>query len=130
MSGNSKGFTLVEIMMVVVVMGILMALALPNIRKYRETSQAKSCQANLKSILDAVDAARLERDKATLDAIKEDGKVDHLVYGVEGGRKIKFLRSVPTCPTDGSQYSIEYDEEADTYSVTCGSGKEGHEIGN
>ena len=130
MSGNSKGFTLVEIMTVVLAMGILLALAVPNIMKYRTTSQKEACKVNMKSILAAVEEARTERDRATLDAIKEDGKIDYLVHGVDGGRKIKFLPSVLTCPADGSEYTIEYDEDTDTFTVICGSGKEGHEIGN
>ena len=124
------GFTLIEIMTVVLAMGILLALAVPNIIKYRETSRAKACQVNLRSILAAVEEARLERDKGVLDAIKGDGKIDYLVNGVDGGSKIKFLPSVLTCPADGSEYTIDYDEATDTYTVTCGSGKEGHELGN
>ncbi len=130
MNGNSKGFTLIEIMTVVLAMGILLTLAIPNIIKYRENSRAKACQVNMRSILAAVEEARLERDTATLDAIKDDGKIDYLVNGVDGGTKIKYLPSVLTCPADESEYTIEYDEESDTYTVTCGSGKEGHEIGN
>ena len=128
MSRNSKGFTLIEIMTVVLAMGILLALAVPNIIKYRETSWAKACQVNLGSILQAVEEARLERDKATLNAIKADGKIDYLVTGADSGTKIKYLPSVLTCPADGSEYTIDYDEDTDTYTVTCGSGKEGHEL--
>ncbi len=130
MSGNSKGFTLIEIMTVVLAMGILLALAVPNIIKYRETSRAQACQVNLRSILQAIEEARLERDRATLNAIKDDGKIDYLVNGADSGTKIKYLPSVLTCPADGSEYSIEYDDDTDTYTVTCGSGKEGHEVGN
>ena len=130
MKRSASGFTLIEIMTVVLAMGILLALAVPNIVKYRHTSQAKACQVNLQSILAAVEEARLERDKGVLDAIKEDGKISYLVTGVDGGTKIKYLPSVLTCPADGSAYTIEYNEAADTYSVTCGSGKAGHELGN
>ncbi len=119
MNGNSKGFTLIEIMTVVLAMGILLALAIPNFIKYRETSRARSCQVNLRSILAAVEEARLERDKTVLDAIKEDGKANHLVG--------KYMRSMPECQS-GGEYAIEYDDDTDSYTVTCGSGKEGHEI--
>ena len=119
MNGNSKGFTLIEIMTVVLAMGILLALAVPNIMKYRETSRARACQVNLRSILAAVEEARLERDKTVLDAIEADGKASHLVG--------KYMRSMPECQS-GGEYAIEYDDDTDSYTVTCGSGKEGHEI--
>ena len=113
MNGNSKGFTLIEIMTVVLAMGILLALAVPNIMKYRETSRARACQVNLRSILAAVEEARLERDKTVLDAIKEDGKANHLVG--------KYMRSMPECQS-GGEYAIEYDDETDAYKVECSIG--------
>ena len=121
MSGNSKGFTLIEIMTVVLAMGILLALAVPNIIKYRETSRAKACQVNLRSILAAVEEARLERASFIRTAIDSDGEVD-MQDLVNGG----FLRQSLTCPTDESAYTISFEDG--TCSVTCGSGKEEHEI--
>ena len=125
MSGNSKGFTLVEIMTVVLAMGILLALAVPNIIKYRQTSQAKACQVNLRSILAAVEEARLERASFITTLRGSDGtlngdvNMDDLVGG-------GFLRQALTCPADGSAYTITFSDGNCT--VTCGSEKEGHEI--
>ncbi|MBI3909420.1 MAG: prepilin-type N-terminal cleavage/methylation domain-containing protein, partial [Armatimonadetes bacterium] len=47
------GFTLVEIMIVVLIIGILLAIAVPNFIRARESSRAKSCQGNLKQIQSA-----------------------------------------------------------------------------
>ena len=57
---NKKGFTLVEIMIVVVIIGLLAAMAIPAFQKVRETSQTKAITNNLRQLASAADQYFIE----------------------------------------------------------------------
>ena len=50
MKKNIKGFTLVEIMIVVAIIGIIIAIAVPAFLRARENSRGRACQENLAKI--------------------------------------------------------------------------------
>ncbi len=61
---NSKGFTLVEIMIVVAIIGLLAAIAVPNFVQARTSARASTCVNNLRLIAAAKDQAALENGLA------------------------------------------------------------------
>src|SRR5215212_9966406 len=86
-----RGFTLVEIMIVVLIIGILLAIAVPNFVKAREVSRAKSCLSNLRSISYAKEQWAVENKKATTDT---PAGTD--LYGTGG-----YIKQTPLCPAGG-----------------------------
>ena len=66
---NRKGFTLVEIMIVVAIIGLLAAIAIPNFIKARDTALKNACIGNLKQIQGAIQLYAMDNGKKAGDAV-------------------------------------------------------------
>jgi len=59
---NQKGFTLIELMIVIAIIGILAAIAIPNFRNYQFRSKRAECPTNLKGIKVSQESYQAEMD--------------------------------------------------------------------
>ncbi|CAN5559486.1 N/A [soil metagenome] len=92
-----RAFTLVEIMIVVLIIGVLMAIAVPNFINARSTSQKNSCIANLKEIEAAKEQWAMVNKKGATDSPVSSDLVGTATDG--------FIKVFPSCPTNGT-YTI------------------------
>jgi prepilin-type N-terminal cleavage/methylation domain-containing protein len=104
---SKGGFTLVEIMIVVAIIGILAAIAIPNFVKARERALTNACIANLKQIEGAIQVWAIDTSKGGTDTMAEgDVTPDYLqawpncgddAYAIPGAVSVR-----PVCPNVGT----------------------------
>jgi prepilin-type N-terminal cleavage/methylation domain-containing protein len=100
-AARKSGFTLVEIMIVVAIIGLLASIAIPNLNKARATAQTNVCINNLRTIAGAKDQWGMEQHKQTSDTPAGSDIQPYLGRTANG--------ELPACPNDGTQtFSTSY----------------------
>lgn len=109
---KKKGFTLIELIIVIAIIAILAALAIPKFGEVRKDAALKADVANAKTIANA--ATTLLTEQTLTGPIYVDSTKDSTANAIED-----YLQNAPTPKTKGYvQYVVEIDGENVTVSMT------------
>ena len=103
-----KGFTLVEIMIVVAIIGIIISIAIPGFLRAREVSRSRACQENLAKIEGAKEQYALEGNVDPSTTPQWTSLIGTTLY----------LKRTPVCP-GGGVYSINTLNDVPTCTYTA-----------
>ena len=100
MKRQNLGFTLVEIMIVVAILGILLAILAPGFVKARRQTRDRMCQNNLRLIDHALEQYKIDENLA--DGVDVTGIYNGIIVGDQDA----YIEEEPLCPIEERSYTV------------------------
>ncbi len=101
MKKRCRGFTLVEMMVVVAIIVIVVSTGIPGFRRIRDKSKQKICMGNLRRIKMAADQYRLDMNVAYANYVR----LNDLWPDTVGVKKVDcYISQQLQCPVEGNRY--------------------------
>ena len=115
---KNKGLTLIELMIVVAIVGILAAIAIPNFLNYQAKSQQAEAKANLGAMFTNVVAYAAENPRTGVSSGYADATVANVGFGTQGTVRYTYtLVVVDTNEFDGTATGIAGRVQGDEWTI-------------
>ena len=116
---KERGFTLIEMMIVVAIIAILVAILVPNFMRARAQAQTAACEANLKEIATALEL--YQTDHQMYPDVTSLTNVTNTDTNI--GAYLRQTPIDPVAPTLNYQYSVTgYNTGSASYTIVCPGG--------
>lgn len=122
---SKKGFTLVELMIVIVIMGILVAVAIPVYGAVTKNAEKKTCISNMRDMKSTAATFQMQGNNGDQVTLANNAELD---LAADTRYTKLFTDGMPKCPSDGT-YTAKMKNNNGIYefTITCSKGKDlGH----
>lgn len=111
---SERGFTLIEMMIVVAIIAILVSILVPNFVRARAQAQTAACEANLKEIATAIELYETDNDRYP----------DSGVANASNAELAAYLKQTPVDPAAGPSLYYQFtvsdpDTSTASYTIVC-----------